>query len=95
MPDQADDLQATIVALDKLGQLYPDTFRVLLLAAKEALRPMDTETRLDGHTPAPIAVWLAEPPLGESQGNGVQGQSHARSYHRAVDADVLQIGPKE
>jgi hypothetical protein len=46
LPDQADDLQATLVALDKLGQLYPDTFRVLLLAAKEALRPMDTETRL-------------------------------------------------
>ena len=60
MPDQDDDLQATLVALDKLGQLYPDTFRVLLLAAKEELRPMDTETRLDGHTPTPIAVrWEA------------------------------------
>jgi hypothetical protein len=27
-----------------------------LLAAREGLRPMDIETRLDGHTPAPIAV---------------------------------------
>jgi len=44
------------MALDELGKLYPDTLRVLLLAAKEALRPMGTETRLDGHTPAPIAV---------------------------------------
>jgi hypothetical protein len=56
MRDQDDDLQATLVALDKLSQLYPDTFKMLLLAAKEALRPMDIETRLDGHTPAPIAV---------------------------------------
>ncbi len=60
MPNQADDLQATLVALDRLGHLYPDTFRVLLLAAKEALRPMDAETRLDGHAPTPIAVhWEA------------------------------------
>ena len=29
---------------------------LLLLAAWETLRPMDTETRLDGHVPAPIAV---------------------------------------
>jgi hypothetical protein len=50
--DQDDDLRATLVALHKLGQLYPDTFRMLLLAAREALRPMDTETRLDGHTSA-------------------------------------------
>ena len=56
MRDQDDDLQATLVALDKLSQLYPDTFRMLLLAAREAVRPMDIETRLDGHTPAPIAV---------------------------------------
>jgi hypothetical protein len=48
------------MALDKLGQLYPYTFRALVLAAREALRPMDTETRLDGHTLAPIAVhWEA------------------------------------
>lgn len=52
MRDQDDDLRATLVALDKLGRLYPDTFKMLLLAAREALRPMDTETRLDGHTPA-------------------------------------------
>ena len=56
MRDQDDELRATLVALDKLSQLYPDTFRMLLLAAREALRPMDIETRLDGHTPAPIAV---------------------------------------
>ena len=56
MRDQDDDLRATLVALDKLGRLYPDTFKMLLLAAREALRPTDTETRLDGHTPAPIAV---------------------------------------
>jgi len=54
--DQDDDLRATLVALDKLSQLYPDTFTMLLLAAREALRPIDIETRLDGHTPAPIAV---------------------------------------
>lgn len=39
------------MALDELGKLYPDTFRVLLLAAKEALRPMGTETRLDATLP--------------------------------------------
>jgi hypothetical protein len=54
--DQDDDLRATLVALDELSQLYPDTFKTLLLAAREALRPMDIEARLDGHTPAPIAV---------------------------------------
>ncbi len=56
MPDQADDLQATLVAMDRLAQLYPDTFQMLLLAAREALQPTDIETRLDGHSPAPIAV---------------------------------------
>jgi hypothetical protein len=25
----------------------------------------------------------------------VQGQPHARAHHRAVDADVLQVGPEE
>jgi hypothetical protein len=50
-----------MVALDKLGQLYPATFRVLLLAAREALRLMDTETRLNGHAPDPIAVqWRSD-----------------------------------
>jgi len=48
------------MALTGLGKLYPDTFRVLWLAAKEALRPMGIETRLDGHTPAPMTVgWEA------------------------------------
>jgi len=56
MRDQDDELRATLVALDKLSQLYPDTFKMLLLVAREAQRPMDIETRLDGHTPAPIAV---------------------------------------
>lgn len=42
--------------MDRLAQLYPNTFRMLLLAAREALRPMGIETRLDGHSPAPIAV---------------------------------------
>jgi hypothetical protein len=56
LPDQADDLQATLVAMDRLAQLYPDTFKMLLLAAREALRPMGIEARLDGHSPAPIAV---------------------------------------
>jgi hypothetical protein len=42
--------------MDKLARLYPDTFRMLLLAAREALRPMGIEARLDGRSPAPIAV---------------------------------------
>ena len=33
------------------------------------------------------------PPLGQSEGYGVQGQPYARPYHRAVDADELQIAP--
>ncbi len=42
------------------------------------------------------AVRLGERPRsGQSHGNGVQGQPHAGSDHRAVDADVLQIGPEE
>lgn len=56
MPDQADDLLATLVAMDKLAELYPHTFRMLVLAAREALRPMSIEARLDGHSPTPIAV---------------------------------------
>src|SRR5215471_10683613 len=34
-------------------------------------------------------------PSGQSHGDGVQGQSDARSHHSAVDADVLQIVPEE
>jgi hypothetical protein len=56
LPDQADDLLAMLVAMDKLVHLYPHTFRMLLLAAREALRPMSIEARLDGHSPTPIAV---------------------------------------
>ena len=44
------------MAMDRLAQLYPATFRMLLLAVGEALRPMGIEARLDGHSPAPIAV---------------------------------------
>jgi hypothetical protein len=54
--DQTDGLQATLLAMDRLAQLYPDTFRMLLLAAWETLRPTDIEARLDGQAPAPIAV---------------------------------------
>jgi hypothetical protein len=56
LPDQTDGLQATLLAMDRLAQLYPDTFRMLLLAAWETLRPMGIEARLDGHSPAPIAL---------------------------------------
>jgi hypothetical protein len=56
LPDDADDLQATLVAMDRLAQLYPATFRMLVLAAREALRPLGIEARLDGHSPAPITV---------------------------------------
>ena len=56
MPDRADDLQTMLVAMDRLAQLYPETFRMLLIAAREALRPTDIEARLDGHSPTPIAV---------------------------------------
>jgi hypothetical protein len=56
LPDQADNLLARLMAMDELARLYPDTFRVLLLAAREALQPMGIEARLDGHSPAPIAV---------------------------------------
>jgi hypothetical protein len=45
-----------LVAMDRLAQLYPETFRMLLIAAREALRPTDIEARLDGHSPAPLAV---------------------------------------
>ena len=55
MPDQADELLATLAAMDRLAKLYPHTFRMLLLAAREALRPMGIEGR-HGHSPAPIAV---------------------------------------
>jgi len=34
-----------------------------------------------------------QPPSGQSEGYGVQGQSHAGPHHGAVDADVLQVGP--
>src|SRR5262249_47417360 len=35
------------------------------------------------------------PASAQGQGNGVQGQPHARSHHGAIDADVLQIAPEE
>jgi hypothetical protein len=53
LPDQADDLQATLIAMDRLARLYPDTFRMLLLCAKEALRPKSIGARLDDHSPDP------------------------------------------
>jgi hypothetical protein len=50
LPDQADDLPARLVAMDGLALLYPETFRMLLLVAREALRPEDIEARLEGHS---------------------------------------------
>ena len=39
---------------------------------------------------------LGEPPLsGQSQGDGVQSQPHARPHYCAVDADELQIAPEK
>jgi hypothetical protein len=35
------------------------------------------------------------PSSGQGLGYGVQGKSNACSYHGAVDADVLQVGPEE
>ncbi len=45
------------MAMTKLALLYPDTFKILLLAAKEALRPMSVEARLDGHSRASAVPW--------------------------------------
>jgi hypothetical protein len=53
LPDQADDLLASLLAMDRLSRLYPDTFRMLLIAAREALRPIGIEARLDGRSTAP------------------------------------------
>ncbi len=53
LPEQADELLATLVAMDRLAQLYPDTFRMLLLAAREALRPMGIEARRMATPPLP------------------------------------------
>jgi hypothetical protein len=36
-----------------------------------------------------VLLWAAG--SGQRQGDGVQGQVHAGSHYRAVDADVLQI----
>ena len=58
LPDRADDLHATLVAMDRLALLYPETFRMLLIAAREGLRPTGIDARLDGHSPAPLAVRL-------------------------------------
>jgi hypothetical protein len=38
---------------------------------------------------------VARPPSGQGEGDGVQGQAHGRPDYRAVDADVLQVAPKE
>jgi hypothetical protein len=45
-----------LVAMDRLARLYPETFRMLMIAAREAQRPTGIEARLDGHSPAPLAV---------------------------------------
>lgn len=55
--DQTEDLQAKLMAMTKLALLYPDTFKILMLAAREALQPMSTETRLDGHSRASVVSW--------------------------------------
>lgn len=73
MPDQADDLLATLVAMDRLAQLYPATFRMLLLAAREALRPMGAEAPLDGTSPRPRHRTLGA--LGEQQTVEVEGRA--------------------
>jgi hypothetical protein len=57
LPDQTEDLLAKLMAMTKLALLYPDTFKILLLAAKEALRPMSVEARLDGHSQASVVTW--------------------------------------
>lgn len=56
MPDQADDPQAMVVAKDRLARLYPETFKMLLLAATEALRLKGIEARPDGHSAAPLVI---------------------------------------
>jgi hypothetical protein len=51
----------------------------------------------DGHRQArhfyfhPDNVIITPKGLGQTYGDGMQGQAHARSYDGAVDADVLQI----
>jgi hypothetical protein len=57
LPDQTEDLQAKLMAMTKLALLYPDTFKILMLAAREALQPMSAEARLDGHTRASVIPW--------------------------------------
>jgi hypothetical protein len=39
--------------MDSLARLYPQTFRMLLLAAREALRPKGPEARLEGRSADP------------------------------------------
>lgn len=57
LPDQTEDLLAKLMAMTKLALLYPDTFKALFLAAREALRPMSGEARLDGHSQASVVTW--------------------------------------
>lgn len=57
LPNQPEELQAKLMAMTKLALLYPDTFKVLLLAAREALRPMSAESRLDGHSRPSAVSW--------------------------------------
>jgi hypothetical protein len=57
LPDQTEDLQAKLMAMTKLARMYPDTFKILLLAAREALRPIGVEARLDGHSRPSAVSW--------------------------------------
>ena len=57
LPKQPEEPQAKLMAMTKLALLYPDTFRILLLAAREALQPMSIESRLDGHSRASVVPW--------------------------------------
>ena len=41
--------------MDRLAQLYPETFRMLLLAAREVLGPNGAEARLDTHSRPSVA----------------------------------------
>ncbi len=45
------------MAMTKLALLYPATFKILLLAARDALQPISVEARLDGHSQASVVPW--------------------------------------
>jgi hypothetical protein len=74
--------------MDSLARLYPQTFRMLLLAAREALRPKGAEVRLEGRSADPSP--RAGTPERAADGAGVCRHHQSHSHQSCITQDQLR-----